>query len=183
MRTKSPPVSSEIEELAVGELDQLHRFARFVTRDSVQAEDIILDVYARAFRSESIEGFNGRGGSVRAWLMTITREVLHERPNTTAWSARNHPAGFDRLPVHESPKPSQVGGVNWDAAGPRMSAGLDSMSEDLREMLWLWAVERMNYCAIGEMLSIPRETVVSRLHQARSQVARFVLEDRRLPVT
>ena len=50
-------------------LDAAYRFARWLTRSSGDAEDLVQEAFLRAFR-----GFEQlRGGDVKAWLLTIVR--------------------------------------------------------------------------------------------------------------
>src|ERR1700732_1269243 len=50
-------------------LDAAHRFARWLSRSSGDAEDVVQEAFLRAFR-----GFDAlRGGDVKAWLLTIVR--------------------------------------------------------------------------------------------------------------
>lgn len=81
----------EFERLAVAELDAVFRFARFLTKDAETAEELVQDVYARAFRPESIDGFTSRGAGMRAWLMTIARTSFYGR-------LEHEHAGSVRLP-------------------------------------------------------------------------------------
>ena len=50
-------------------LDAAYRFARWLTRSSTDADDLVQEAFLRAFR-----GFDGlRGGDAKAWLLTIVR--------------------------------------------------------------------------------------------------------------
>lgn len=167
--------------MAVAELDALYRFAHFLTRNTEEADELVQDVYARAFRPESIEGFESRGGGMRAWLMTIARtrfygrlEHGHARSRSLKRAARNR---ADERGAAEAPDPADVGGIDWEKAGPRIDAALDSLSIEHREVLWLWAVEGLKYREIGEALGVPIGTVMSRLHRARTQASRALLKD------
>ncbi len=186
----------EFERLALAELDSLYRFARFLTRSAEDAEELVQDVFARAFRPESIEGFTSRRGGglqsrssavgdpgMRAWLMTIARTMFfgrldHGRAGRRVMD-RLRQAHADEGGSHEAPDPSRVAGIDWTKTGPALNAALDLLSADLRDVLWLWAVEGLKYREISAALGVPIGTVMSRLHRARSQAARFVLADGR----
>lgn len=190
-----PPAATEFKRLAVCELDHLNQCACFVTRDTQRAASLVEGVYARALGPASIEAFAAQGAGMRAWLMTIFWSVLHEPPrhngkgaggadafkrDQAAQESINHGKTPPPVPP-DSPDPSEIVGVDWASAEPRLSAGLDSMSGELREVLWLWAVERLTCREIGAALAVPIETAMGRLHQARSQVGRLVLGDRLRP--
>ncbi len=171
----------EFERLALAELDAVYRFARFLTRDVAQAEDLVQDVYTRAFRPESIDSFKPRGGGMRAWLLTIARtnfygRLEHEKVVRNAMPRIAEDAR-DRHDSAEAPDAAEVSSVDWTRAGPVMHEAVASLSAELRETLWLWAVEGLKYREIGEALGVPIGTVMSRLHRARSQAARAILRE------
>lgn len=174
----------EFERLALAELDAVFRFARFLTRNPDTAEELVQDVYARAFRPESVAAFTSRGGGMRAWLMTIARtsfygRLEHERAGVRALKRVAEDA-MTKEDSCEAPAASEVADIDLSLAGEKIQQALDSMSVELREVLWFWAVEGMKYREIAEALSIPIGTVMSRLHRARSQAARFLRNDAHL---
>lgn len=171
----------EFEKLAIAELDGLYRFARFLTRDGAKAEELVQDVYARAFRPQSIEGFSPRGAGMRAWLMTIARTMFygsleHDKADARAMERLARDTA-DEPGALEAPDPSRVSGVDWAKAGPALEVALNALSFELRDVLWLWAVEGMKYREIAEALGVPIGTVMSRLHRARSKAARALMSD------
>lgn len=171
----------EFERLAVAELDAIFRFARFLTKDAETAEELVQDVYARAFRPESIDGFTSRGAGMRAWLMTIARtsfygRLEHEQAGERALTrvADQVRSTGDSL---EALSPAEASEIDFSLARIRMLEAMDSMSIELREVLWCWGVEGMKYREIAEALAVPIGTVMSRLHRARSQAAQFLRRD------
>lgn len=171
----------EFERLAIAELDAVFRFSRFLTKDAEGAEELVQDVYARAFRPESIAGFTTRGAGMRAWLMTIARtsfygRLEHEKAGDRAL-ARVADQTRVAVDAREALSPAEASEIDLSMAGTRLHAALDSMSVELSEVLWYWGVEGMKYREISEALAIPIGTVMSRLHRARSQAARFLRND------
>lgn len=171
----------EFERLAVAELDAVFRFARFLTKDAETAEELVQDVYARAFRPESIDAFTSRGAGMRAWLMTIARtsfygRLEHEQAGERALTRVAEQVRSKGVSL-EALSPAEVSEIDLSLAGSRMHEALDSMSIELREVLWFWGVEGMKYREIAEALAVPIGTVMSRLHRARSQAAQFLRRD------
>jgi RNA polymerase sigma-70 factor (ECF subfamily) len=171
----------EFERLAVAELDAVFRFARFLTKDAEIAEELVQDVYARAFRPESIDGFTSRGAGMRAWLMTIARtsfygRLEHENAGERALTrvAEQVRSKGESL---ETISPAEASEIDFALARSRMLEAMDSMSVELREVLWFWGVEGMKYREIADALAVPIGTVMSRLHRARSQAAQFLRRD------
>ncbi len=172
----------EFERLALAELDTLCRFAHFLTRDSNAADDLVQEVYARAFRAHSIEAFESRGKGMRAWLMTIARtsfygRLEHEWAGDRAMAARADQADSDERAGMEPPDPETASAIDWGKIRPALQSSLDALSSELRETLWFWAIEGMKYREIAEALDLPIGTVMSRLHRARAQMARLLSSD------
>lgn len=171
----------EFERLAVAEIDAVFRFSRFLTKDAESAEELVQDVYARAFRPESISAFTSRGAGMRAWLMTIARTSFYGRLEHEQAGKRALTRVADQVRSRgdslEAFGPSEAGEIDFRLAGVRMHQALEIMSDELREVLWFWGVEGMKYREIAEALSVPIGTVMSRLHRARSQAAQFLLRD------
>ncbi len=173
----------EFERLALAELDAVFRFARFLTRDAERAEDLVQEVYARAFRPESIHGFSARGGGMRAWLMTIARTSFYSRGERERIGER----AVARIATERASRgdaetlaAGEAAGIDWSLASSRLHEALAGMSEELREVLWFWAVEGLKYREIAEALAIPIGTVMSRLHRARAFASRVLAADERL---
>jgi len=174
----------EFEQLATAELDAVYRFSRFLTKDADAAEELVQDVYARAFRPETIAGFSPRGGGMRAWLMTIARTTFyggleHKRAGERA-VARLAGLGRGTPESSEAVDASDAGGIDLALAGDRIHEALAVMNPELREVLWFWAVEGLKYREIAEALGIPIGTVMSRLHRARGQASRHLRKDSKL---
>lgn len=171
----------EFEKLAIAELDAVYRFARFLTRDAAVAEELVQDVYARAFRPDTIANFQPQGAGMRAWLMTIARmsfygRIEHERVVARAMDKVAQTVR-SRGDTNEVINPHEANEIDWGLANNRVHKALDSLSVELRNVLWLWAVEGLKYREIAESLDVPIGTVMSRLHRARTQTSRVLRED------
>ena len=64
---------ASFEELALPLLDALYRYARWLTRDTAEAEDLVQEAYLKGLR-----GFGGfhAGSSIRAWMFRILRNTF-----------------------------------------------------------------------------------------------------------
>src|ERR1700720_3485421 len=62
--------ASSFEDLAMPLFDQLYNFARWLTQDTAEAEDLVQETYAKALR-----GFGSfqQGTNFRAWMYRILR--------------------------------------------------------------------------------------------------------------
>lgn len=152
-------------------LDAAHNLARYLCRDADAAEDIVQEAFLRAFR-----GFaDYRGGSARAWLLTIVRNC-----HRSWWQARQRS-------VHTEPLDDGEGGeertdLPHDEASPEAALlqgaeaaeireVLDGLPEAFREILVLREMEDLSYREIADTIAAPMGTVMSRLARARALFA------------
>jgi RNA polymerase sigma-70 factor (ECF subfamily) len=169
------PSSSEIEsprrfeELAMPVFDSLYNFARWMSRDSHDAEDLVQETYLKALR-----GFASfqTGTNFRAWMFRIlkntflsSRSRLEHRMTVALESA-----GDERMA--ESDLPDRVLMKRLDSEFVQRALG--QLPAHFREALLLCEVEDMTYVEIAEILSIPIGTVMSRLSRARKAVRKLL---------
>lgn len=166
--------------LAIAEWTTVHRFALRLVKDSHLAEDITQDVYAQALRPDRIEAFEPRGGGLRSWLLRITyRTFLAHAARDHRQSALFDEASEEIASTSESPSAMEAGSFDWDAVDERVRSAVDQLDAGSREVLMLWAVDRLQYKEIAEVLDIPIGTVMSRLHRARTRASATLLTDAR----
>ncbi len=149
------------------ELPVLLRVARRLTRDPVDAEDLVQDTLVRAYRA--FDRFDGR--HPRAWLLTIlrnthTNQVRKRRPDLMD----DEVAG--RIP--DRGRGGRVDGVPeaalHDDLDPVVRAALGALSARHRAVVALVDIDGLTYKEAAEMLDVPVGTVMSRLHRARAKV-------------
>src|SRR5580692_852679 len=71
------------EEVVLPHLDAAFNYARWLTKNDADAEDVVQDAYVRALRFFS----SLRGEDARAWLLTIVRNTWYGRFPRRAGSA------------------------------------------------------------------------------------------------
>ena len=77
------------EEVVLPHLDAAFNYARWLTRNDADAQDVVQDAYVRALRFFS----SLRGDDARAWLLTIVRNTWYGRfPDMSGSSSRRLPA-------------------------------------------------------------------------------------------
>ncbi len=144
--------------------------------DPATAEEIAQDVFLAAFRG--LAGFRGES-SFRTWLLRITvnhcqnaRTARHRR----GWG-RHDALDSEDAPVREVVDPAPLADTRADGAQSRarLHAALASLEEDLRAVVLLRDVEDLDYEEIAQVLDVPRGTVKSRLHRARTLLAEQLL--------
>jgi RNA polymerase sigma factor (sigma-70 family) len=159
------------EAAAWNELVQ--RFSRYVYAIAVRAyrlpehdaEDVFQDVFARAYeRLDSLRDDD----AIRPWLAQLTRNACVDRLRA---SAREHPA-------------EEVDAEATDAVLERLDEaldvhmGLDSLSENCREILDRFFARDESYRVIGDALELPAGTIASRISRCLGRL-REQLEGRK----
>src|ERR1700691_239260 len=154
--------AARFEELAMPLFDQLYNFARWLTHDTAEAEDLVQETYTKALR-----GFSSfqLGTNFRAWMYRILRNsFLSSRTGLKTMVAIDGEADESLLPVETvTPETILMGQVEREA----VQQALEDLPVPYREILLLCEVEEMSYQEIAETLAIPVGTVMSRLFRAR----------------
>jgi RNA polymerase sigma factor (sigma-70 family) len=148
----------------IGLLEPLRRYARSLTRDESQAEDLVQDTLVRAYEGRS--SFRS-SGNLRGWLLSI----LH---NTFIDNRRRHMAELRRLEqaaelADTAVPPEQESAVRLQ----QVQAAFMSLPDEQRAALHLVAVEGLSYQEAANSLKIPVGTLMSRLGRARSALRGF----------
>lgn len=159
---EQPLLAATFEELAMPLFDQLYNFARWLTQDTAEAEDLVQETYAKALR-----GFSSFqiGTNFRAWMYRILRNsFLSSRTGLKTTVALDEEADEHLLPsASTTPESILIEQANRDM----VQQALAELPVPFREILLLCEVEEMSYHEISETLAIPMGTVMSRLSRAR----------------
>jgi len=150
-------------------LRSLYRYALALTRDGESAHDLVQDCCTVAL--DNAHRFQP-GTNLRAWLFTImhNRHVSHLRKRNRAAEHVSVNDASERL-VHP---PDQMARLELRD----LSAALDALDEEFREVLLLVSVEGMRYQEVADVIGIPVGTVTSRLSRARSALRQHMSHDR-----
>ena len=154
--------------LALTALDDVYRFARSLTRDEADAEDVVQETYLRAFRSWTT--FEP-GTDVRRWLFTIARNVFlrsRERGQREVTLDDDASEAVDATQATEGWLRRALDPVlaGTDVAKD-IQAALDELPETFRSVVVLVDLEDQSYEDAAAVLGIPVGTVRSRLFRGR----------------
>jgi len=154
--------AATFEELAVPLFDQLYNFARWLTQDTPEAEDLVQETYTKALR-----GFSSfqPGTNFRAWMYRILRNSFLSSRTGLKTTAVFDEEGPESLPAVDATTPESL--YIEQANRQIVQDALAELPVPFREILLLCEVEEMSYQEIAETLSIPIGTVMSRLSRAR----------------
>lgn len=172
--------SAGFEELALPLFDSLYNFARWMARDSHEAEDVVQETYLKALRA--FASFRS-GTSFRAWMFRILKNTFLTSRTKLEWRrtvAMDLEDEGPDLPV-ERETPDSILMRCSDSESVRRA--IDELPAHAREVLLLCEVEEMSYREIAEALAIPIGTVMSRLARARMAIRKALENDFSRPVS
>jgi len=144
-------------------LDAAYNLARWLLRNSPDAEDVVHEAYVRALRY--FAGF--RGGDRRAWLLTIVRNTSY------GWLKKNQPrqlaTEFDES-IHSGPSAANPETLMLQNADSKLvERVLTALPVRFREILVLRELEGLRYKEIADVVGVPIGTVMSSLSRARDR--------------
>ncbi|HUJ14956.1 MAG TPA: sigma-70 family RNA polymerase sigma factor [Thermoanaerobaculia bacterium] len=161
------PERESFEELALPLLDSLYRYARWLTKNASDAEDLVQEAYLKGLRG--FESFLA-GSNIRAWMFRILRNTfLTSRTGLRAippLSLDDEPEIAEAIADEATPESEFLQRLNAEALG----TAIENLPVEFREVLLLCDVEGMSYKEIAATLSIPIGTVTSRLLRARAKI-------------
>jgi RNA polymerase sigma-70 factor (ECF subfamily) len=163
----------------------VYRFARALTRDAGDAEDLFQETWLRAYRAVS-EGAEPRGSEARAWLFAIAanahkdqlrkkrvrRLFFRERSRSMAKNADDADLGWD------GPTRSGDDGAARSDIRLCLSRAVGRLPGRERRVFVLKDVEGFKHDEIARVLGIPEATVRTLLHRAVTRLRKDMAEFR-----
>ncbi len=167
--------ADRFDRLVTPHLDAAWRLARWLTRNEADAEDLVQDAFARAWRFLD----DLRGEDARPWLMQIVR--------TQAWSRMRADKARPRAVAFEDAAAEAEMALAGDNEAldaetlllrqedrALIHAALADLPAEFREILVLREVEDMAYKDLAQVIGTPIGTVMSRLSRARTMLGHRV---------
>ncbi len=154
-------MESEQGEQIVALIPRLRRYARALTGNAEQADDLVQDCLERGLSRFHLWR---RGSDLRAWLFTIMHNL--------------HVNNLRRARI----RPDAAVLPDWDATGAVLPlqedivalrsiiAALGQLPDEQREVILLVGLEEMSYREAAAALGIPIGTVMSRLARGRERL-------------
>jgi RNA polymerase sigma-70 factor, ECF subfamily len=154
------------EELVLPHLDAAFNYARWLTKNDADAEDVVQDACVRAVRFFS----SLRDDDARAWLFAIVRNAWYSRVSRRAGIAETLPLdGTTDGPADAALDPEAR--LLQQHAVARVRQAIEQLPADFREVLVLREIEGMSYKEIAAVVRAPIGTVMSRLARARDRLS------------
>jgi RNA polymerase sigma-70 factor, ECF subfamily len=157
--------------------DQVYRVARRLVPSREEAEDLVQETYARAFRSWRSYT---PGTNLRAWLMRILTNLNIDR-------GRREQRAPDTRPMEEGDyflynRLEETSGTDEEERiAERLSQdsivhALSNVPHDFRDAIVLVDIGDFSYQDAAQILDVPIGTVMSRLHRGRRILKRELAE-------
>jgi RNA polymerase sigma-70 factor, ECF subfamily len=165
------------EEEALELADQVYRVARRLVSSREEAEDLVQETYARAFRSW--QSYTP-GTNMRAWLLRILTNLNIDR-------GRKQQRTPDAQPLEEGDyflynRMEQTSGapaeerIDQKLSQDTIVTALSAVPHDFRDVIVLVDIGDFTYADAAQILDIPVGTVMSRLHRGRRILKRELAE-------
>ena len=167
------------EEDALALSDQVYRVARHLVGSREEAEDLMQETYARAFRSwRSFQP----GTNLRAWLLRILTNLNIDRgrrqqrsPDIQSLEANDYFLA-DKLEESGGPLRDEER-VDERLSQESIVEALSAVPHDFRDVIVLVDIGDFTYQDAAQILDIPVGTVMSRLHRGRRILKKQLAEE------
>lgn len=168
----------EFNSEAIPQMNALYSFARHLTGNADDADDLLQDTFLKAFRFwDKYE----KGTNIRAWLFRIMKNSYINRYRKVT----KEPELIDFVEIQEFYTRLQDTTSDADDLGKKMfssllddevSTALDELPPDFKTVVILCDIEGYTYEEIADFVDIPVGTVRSRLHRGRKMLQSKLFE-------
>jgi len=158
--------NNKIESVLVGQIPYLRRYARALTRNAADADDLVQTALMRGI--VNMDRFE-QGTNLRAWLLTIMHNVFIDGVRK-AKRARDADESAESMMSGLYTRPNQVESLQLGD----LQQAMERLPEEQRTTLILVALEDMSYEEAAKVTGVPVGTVRSRLSRARHALIRMV---------
>jgi RNA polymerase sigma-70 factor (ECF subfamily) len=159
-------VARTFEDAVLPHLDAAFNYARWLTRDEADAEDVVQDACLRAVRYLHTL----RDDDARGWLFAIVRNAWYGRLSRRSRTAERaqYDSQRDEQP-DDALDPEEQLMQRYTVTAVRLA--LERLPVDFREVIVLRELEGLSYKDIATVLGVPIGTVMSRLSRGRERLA------------
>ena len=169
------------EEEALELSDQVYQVARRLVGSREEAEDLMQETYARAFRSwRSFQP----GTNLRAWLLRILTNLNIDRARARQRRPQTEPLEegdyflYNRLAESSGDsQPEEEERVIARLSQDSVVSALAELPHDFRDTVVLVDIGGFSYAEAAQILDIPVGTIMSRLHRGRRILKRQLAEE------
>ena len=155
-------------DAALPYLDDVYTLARYLLRNTGDAEDAVQECYLRALRH--FDTF--RGPAIKPWLFAILRNVCRgefaRRSRTTLAMDDTTDDAEAAAPLWQEEQASPEAEILHQRDAETIRRLVAELPQPFRETIVLREINDLSYREIADVVGIPVGTVMSRLARARS---------------
>ncbi len=158
-------------DAALPHLDEVYTLARYLMRNTDDAEDAVQECYLRALRHFD----SYRGPAMKPWLLAILRNVCNNE--FTRRSRGEVPTDYaqdesvpEEMPMWQEPQTSPEKMILQQQDRATIRRLVEALPEPFREAIVLREMNDLSYKEIAEVAGVPVGTVMSRLARARAML-------------
>jgi RNA polymerase sigma-70 factor, ECF subfamily len=158
-------------DAALPHLDEVYTLARYLMRNTDDADDAVQECYLRALRYFD----NYRGPAMKPWLLAILRNVCNSefarrsRGEVLTDYAQDESVA-EEMPIWQEPQASPEKVVLRQQDGATIRRLVAELPEPFREAIVLREMNDLSYKEIAKVAGVPVGTVMSRLARARAML-------------
>jgi RNA polymerase sigma factor (sigma-70 family) len=156
---------------ALPHLDDVYTLARYLMRNTHDAEDAVQECYLRALRHFD----SYRGPAMKPWLLAILRNVCNaefarRRKEEVPTDSADDDSKAEETPIWQEPQvsPEKMLVQQQDTATIRRL--VEELPQPFREAIVLREMNNLSYQEIAQAVGVPVGTVMSRLARARAML-------------
>ncbi len=153
------------EHAILAEIPRLRRYARALTGNAAEADDLVQDTLERALGKWTL----WRPGNLRAWLLTMMHNVFVNQLRARPVLVMADEDELAAIPV----RPRQHDELELRD----LDRALARLPPEQREVLLLVGLEELSYEETARVLGVPAGTVMSRLSRAREKLRAILAGD------
>lgn len=171
------------EALVAAYEKNVYNLALRMTGNAQDAEDMAQEAFVKAYTS--LPGFRG-DSKFSVWLYRIVSNVCldflrrQNRRPASSLSQEDEDGEETQMDIpDESQSPEQL--LERSLTQEAVQRGLQSLSEEQRQILLLREIQGLSYEEIAETLDLEAGTVKSRIFRARKKLCAFLIADGNIP--
>jgi len=171
------------EDLVAAYEKNVYNLALRMTGNAQDAEDMAQEAFVKAYTS--LPGFRG-DSKFSVWLSRIVSNVCldflrrQNRRPASSLSLEDEDGEESQMDIpDESQSPEQL--LEHSLTQEAVQRGLQSLSEEQRQILLLREIQGLSYEEIAETLDLEAGTVKSRIFRARKKLCAFLIADGNIP--
>jgi RNA polymerase sigma-70 factor, ECF subfamily len=163
--------AQRFREAALPHLDAVYTLARYLLRNSADAEDAAQECYLRALRH--FDTF--RGEHIKPWLFAILRNICHaefgRRARVSLYDVKAEADDREAaVPLWQQEQESPETELARQSDTQTIQTLVAALPETFREVIVLREIEDLSYREIADIIDAPIGTVMSRLARARAML-------------